>query len=140
MTTLAPRAISASRRASALYCNVYGSGAPLLLVHGLHPYGVTARVERFVTGLAAEATATERARLRAATVVLDPPRSGAGREVVDAVAAMRPAQIVYVACDPVALARDVAYFAERGYPLRTLRAFDLFPNTHHVEAVATLTP
>ncbi|MEN2739416.1 TRAM domain-containing protein [Microbacterium sp. X-17] len=101
---------------------------------------VTARVERFVTGLAAEATATERARQRAATVVLDPPRSGAGREVVDAVAAMRPAQIVYVACDPVALARDVAYFAERGYPLRTLRAFDLFPNTHHVEAVATLTP
>ncbi|MFE4948554.1 class I SAM-dependent RNA methyltransferase [Leifsonia sp. NPDC056665] len=101
---------------------------------------VTARVERFVTGLAAEATAAERARLRAATVVLDPPRSGAGREVVEAVAAMRPAQIVYVACDPVALARDVAYFAERGYPLRTLRAFDLFPNTHHVEAVATLTP
>ncbi|QNE35111.1 class I SAM-dependent RNA methyltransferase [Leifsonia shinshuensis] len=101
---------------------------------------VTARVERFVTGLAAEATAAERSRLRAATVVLDPPRSGAGREVVDAVASMRPAQVVYVACDPVALARDVAYFAEWGYPLRTLRAFDLFPNTHHVEAVATLTP
>ncbi|GAA4153406.1 class I SAM-dependent RNA methyltransferase [Leifsonia shinshuensis] len=101
---------------------------------------VTARVERFVTGLAAEATAAERSRLRAATVVLDPPRSGAGREVVDAIASMRPAQVVYVACDPVALARDVAYFAERGYPLRTLRAFDLFPNTHHVEAVATLTP
>lgn len=101
---------------------------------------VTARVERFVTGLAAEATAAERTRLRAATVVLDPPRSGAGREVVDAIASMRPAQIVYVACDPVALARDVAYFAERGYPLRTLRGFDLFPNTHHVEAVATLTP
>jgi tRNA/tmRNA/rRNA uracil-C5-methylase (TrmA/RlmC/RlmD family) len=101
---------------------------------------VTARVERFVTGLAAEATAAERARLRAATVVLDPPRSGAGREVVDAIASMRPAQVVYVACDPVALARDVAYFAERGYPLRTLRAFDLFPNTHHVEAVATLAP
>ncbi|CAM5506051.1 class I SAM-dependent RNA methyltransferase [Leifsonia shinshuensis] len=101
---------------------------------------VTARVERFVTGLAAEATAAERSRLRAATVMLDPPRSGAGREVVDAIASMRPAQVVYVACDPVALARDVAYFAERGYPLRTLRAFDLFPNTHHVEAVATLTP
>ncbi|MGH1523669.1 class I SAM-dependent RNA methyltransferase [Leifsonia sp. L25] len=101
---------------------------------------VTARVERFVTGLAAEATVAERARLRAATVVLDPPRSGAGREVVEAIASMRPAQVVYVACDPVALARDLAFFAERGYPLRALRAFDLFPNTHHVEAVATLAP
>jgi len=101
---------------------------------------VTDRVERFVQRLATESSAAERARLRAATVVLDPPRSGAGRPVVDAVASLAPAQIVYVACDPVALARDVALFAERGYPLRTLRAFDLFPNTHHVEAVATLAP
>ena len=101
---------------------------------------VTDRVERFVQRLAGESSAAERARLRAATIVLDPPRSGAGRPVVDAVASLAPAQIVYVACDPVALARDVALFAERGYPLRTLRAFDLFPNTHHVEAVATLAP
>ncbi|GAB3585113.1 TRAM domain-containing protein [Leifsonia lichenia] len=101
---------------------------------------VTDRVERFVQRLAGEASAVERARLRAATIVLDPPRSGAGRAVVDAIASLAPAQIVYVACDPVALARDVALFAERGYPLRTLRAFDLFPNTHHVEAVATLAP
>ena len=101
---------------------------------------VTDRVERFVQRLATESSAAERARLRAATVVLDPPRSGAGRPVVDAVASLAPAQIVYVACDPVALARDVALFAERGYPLRALRAFDLFPNTHHVEAVATLAP
>jgi tRNA/tmRNA/rRNA uracil-C5-methylase (TrmA/RlmC/RlmD family) len=101
---------------------------------------VTARVENFVHGLAADATAAERARLRAATIVLDPPRSGAGRAVVEAIASVRPAQIVYVACDPVALARDLAFFAERGYPVRSLRAFDLFPNTHHVEAVATLAP
>lgn len=100
---------------------------------------VTARVERFAAGLVAEATASERARLRAATVVLDPPRSGAGRAVVEAVAAMRPAQVVYVACDPVALARDLGFFAERGYSARSLRAFDLFPNTHHVEAVVALT-
>lgn len=101
---------------------------------------VTDRVERFVERLAQESSAAERARLRAAAVVLDPPRSGAGRPVVDAVASLAPAQIVYVACDPVAFARDVALFAERGYPLRSLRAFDLFPNTHHVEAVATLAP
>lgn len=99
---------------------------------------VTARVERFVTELAADATAAERARLRAATVVLDPPRSGAGRPVVDAIAELAPAQVVYVACDPVALARDLATFAGHGYELRSLRAFDLFPNTHHLEAVATL--
>ncbi|WP_158862703.1 class I SAM-dependent RNA methyltransferase [Leifsonia sp. AG29] len=101
---------------------------------------VTERVERFVTRLASDASAAERARLRSATVVLDPPRSGAGRAVVDAVASLRPAQIVYVACDPVALARDLAFFAAGGYPVRSLRAFDLFPNTHHVEAVATLAP
>jgi tRNA/tmRNA/rRNA uracil-C5-methylase (TrmA/RlmC/RlmD family) len=51
---------------------------------------------------------------------------------------LEPAQIVYVACDPVALARDVALFAAQGYELSRLVAFDLFPNTHHVEAVATL--
>ena len=49
---------------------------------------------------------------------------------------LAPAQIVYVACDPVALARDLATFAGHGYRAATLRAFDLFPNTHHVEAVA----
>jgi len=76
--------------------------------------------------------------LPGATVVLDPPRSGAGRDVVDALSVMQPDQLIYVACDPVALARDVGFFAERGYRLASLRAFDLFPNTHHVEAVARL--
>ncbi|MDF1479127.1 class I SAM-dependent RNA methyltransferase [Leifsonia sp. H3M29-4] len=98
----------------------------------------TGRVERWVRDLAATATPGDRTRLGAATVVLDPPRSGAGREVVDALAALAPAQIVYVACDPVALARDIALFAGHGFVLSDLRAFDLFPNTHHVEAVATL--
>ena len=72
-------------------------------------------------------------------VVLDPPREGARRAVVDAVAARSPRKIAYVACDPAALARDVASFAEHGYRLTSLRAFDLFPMTHHVEAVALLT-
>ena len=99
---------------------------------------VTARVERWIASLAATAGPGERARLRAATVVLDPPRAGAGKDVVTALAALEPAQLVYVACDPVALARDIGLFAERGYELAQLRAFDLFPNTHHVEAVARL--
>lgn len=97
----------------------------------------TARVERWVSSLAATASASERAKLARATVVLDPPRSGAGREVVEAIADLAPAQIVYVACDPVAFARDVATFAERGYTLSRLRALDLFPNTHHVESIGT---
>jgi tRNA/tmRNA/rRNA uracil-C5-methylase (TrmA/RlmC/RlmD family) len=72
-------------------------------------------------------------------VVLDPPREGAKRKVVDAVARLAPRAIAYVACDPAALARDLAYFAEVGYRLADLRAFDLFPMTHHVECVALLT-
>ena len=99
---------------------------------------VTARVDRYLSRLLSLATEAERSRLRAGTVVLDPPRAGAGTEVVDALTVLDPAQIVYVACDPVALARDVALFSDRGWQLRSLHAFDLFPNTHHVEAVASL--
>ncbi len=97
----------------------------------------TARVERWVTSLASTASASERAKLARATVVLDPPRSGAGREVVEAITDLAPAQVIYVACDPVAFARDVATFAERGYTLSRLRALDLFPHTHHVESIGT---
>ena len=100
---------------------------------------VTGRVDRFLDELADAATAAERTRLRDATVVLDPPRSGAGRAVVDRLAELRPRQLVYVACDPVALARDVGLLREQGYELDHLVAFDLFPSTHHVEAVARLT-
>jgi tRNA/tmRNA/rRNA uracil-C5-methylase (TrmA/RlmC/RlmD family) len=73
-------------------------------------------------------------------VVLDPPRTGARRPVVEAITALAPRVVVYVACDPAALARDLATFAERGYVLDGLRAFDLFPQTHHVECVARLVP
>ena len=78
---------------------------------------------------------------RADVVVLDPPRTGAGRGRGRArCSRCGPRVVVYVACDPAALARDVATAAERGYRLDALRAFDLFPMTHHVECVATLVP
>ncbi|NAZ76055.1 TRAM domain-containing protein [Kineococcus sp. T13] len=77
---------------------------------------------------------------RTDVVVLDPPRAGAGREAVAGIAALRPRAVAYVACDPAALARDLAAFAELGYRLEALRAFDLFPQTHHVECVALLVP
>lgn len=95
----------------------------------------TGRVERWVARLAADAGAQERARLARATVVLDPPRSGAGAQVIDVLASLSPAQLVYVACDPVAFSRDCALLEAHGYRLDRLRAFDLFPHTHHVEAV-----
>ena len=71
-------------------------------------------------------------------VVLDPPREGAKRAVVEQVVDRRPRAVAYVACDPAALGRDVAIFAEHGYELTAIRAFDLFPMTHHVECVALL--
>jgi tRNA/tmRNA/rRNA uracil-C5-methylase (TrmA/RlmC/RlmD family) len=70
-------------------------------------------------------------------VVLDPPRTGARREVVEGIVGLTPRVVAYVACDPAALARDVAIFGESGYRLTGLRGFDLFPMTSHVECVAT---
>ncbi len=76
--------------------------------------------------------------VRARAVVLDPPRVGAGASVVRQIAALRPEVVIYVACDPAALARDIATFATQGYRLDAVRAFDLFPMTSHVECVALL--
>ncbi|MBA0052017.1 class I SAM-dependent RNA methyltransferase [Streptomyces sp. AJS327] len=73
-------------------------------------------------------------------VVLDPPRAGAGERLVRHVAGLGPRRVAYVACDPAALARDLGYFRDAGYSPRFLRAFDLFPVTHHMECVAILEP
>ena len=73
-------------------------------------------------------------------VVLDPPREGAGKTVLAQISRLTPRAVVYVACDPAALARDTAYFLELGYSLSKIKAFDLFPMTHHVECVALFMP
>lgn len=75
--------------------------------------------------------------VHADVVVLDPPRTGA-KKVVPAIVELSPRRVVYVACDPAALARDLATFETLGYALDSLRAFALFPMTHHVECVAVL--
>lgn len=75
---------------------------------------------------------------RADLVVLDPPRTGAGREVVKRVAELAGRRIAYVSCDPATLARDLAFFSEQGWTMSALRAFDAFPMTRHVELLATL--
>lgn len=99
----------------------------------------TARVDRYLPRLRAEASSRERERLSRGVVLLDPPRAGAGRAVVEEIAALNPAVVAYVACDPVALARDLRTFADLGYSASGgVRAVDLFPNSHHVEALAVL--
>jgi tRNA/tmRNA/rRNA uracil-C5-methylase (TrmA/RlmC/RlmD family) len=88
------------------------------------------RVDRFIAQLPR----------RVDLVVLDPPRSGAGRAVITQLTARRPRAIAYVACDPAALARDLGTARDQGYQPISIRAFDLFPMTHHIECVAILIP
>ncbi|MFF1385360.1 class I SAM-dependent RNA methyltransferase [Arthrobacter sp. NPDC058288] len=73
-------------------------------------------------------------------LVLDPPRAGAGKAVVSQLMAAGPRAIAYVSCDPASFARDLGYFRQEGWQLAELRAFDLYPHTHHMETVALLTP
>jgi tRNA/tmRNA/rRNA uracil-C5-methylase (TrmA/RlmC/RlmD family) len=73
-------------------------------------------------------------------VVLDPPRAGAGPAVSRLLAGTGARAVVYVACDPAALARDVAAFTAAGYRLAGVRGFEAFPMTSHVECVALLEP
>lgn len=99
----------------------------------------TARVDRWLPQLHETSSPRELERLSRGVVVLDPPRSGAGAAVVDGIVALNPTQVVYVACDPVALARDLKTFRAAGYEASEITAVDLFPHSHHVEAVAALT-
>lgn len=71
-------------------------------------------------------------------VIMDPPRAGAAKEVLAAVDQAGPRTIVYVACDPAALGRDLGRLRRRGWKVEDVTALDLYPNTHHVEAVAVL--
>jgi tRNA/tmRNA/rRNA uracil-C5-methylase (TrmA/RlmC/RlmD family) len=73
-------------------------------------------------------------------VILDPPRDGAKKNVIASLVECTPRAIVYVACDPAALARDSALLRDANYTLEKIRAFDLFPMTHHIECVALFTP
>jgi tRNA/tmRNA/rRNA uracil-C5-methylase (TrmA/RlmC/RlmD family) len=74
-----------------------------------------------------------------ATVIVDPPRTGLSKEAGDRLARLRAPRIVYVSCDPPTLARDARRLVDGGYRLDSLQAFDLFPNTPHVEGLAVFT-
>jgi 23S rRNA (uracil1939-C5)-methyltransferase len=71
-------------------------------------------------------------------VILDPPRAGVEPGVIDSLIARAPSAIVYVSCDPPTLARDLARLTASGYRMRSVQAFDLFPDTFHLETVAVL--
>ncbi|HQE69739.1 MAG TPA: RsmD family RNA methyltransferase, partial [Atopobiaceae bacterium] len=72
------------------------------------------------------------------TVILDPPRAGSTPEFIIAVAALTPERVVYVSCNPVTQARDLALFRRRGFRLERVSPVDMFPHTKHVETVALL--
>lgn len=72
-------------------------------------------------------------------VVLDPPRKGCGEELADTISRMSPSRVVYVSCDPATLARDLRYFADRGYEAKEITPCDMFSRTAHVESVALMT-
>ena len=74
--------------------------------------------------------------LRPDVALLDPPRSGLPREALDALVALQPETIAYVSCDPATLARDGQRLARRGYRLRSITPFDMFPQTYHIETVS----
>ncbi len=68
--------------------------------------------------------------------MVDPPRTGLSKEAAEGILRHAPSRLVYVSCDPATLARDARKLVDAGYRLEALRAFDLFPNTPHVEALA----
>jgi 23S rRNA (uracil1939-C5)-methyltransferase len=72
------------------------------------------------------------------TIVLDPPRTGLSGEALSGILALKAPRLVYVSCDVATLARDMRHFVAAGYRLDHIEAFDLFPNTAHVETLAVL--
>ncbi|MBU8832351.1 class I SAM-dependent RNA methyltransferase [Mycolicibacterium goodii] len=75
---------------------------------------------------------------RADVAVLDPPRTGANREVIDQIAAAEVPRIIHIGCEAASFARDVGLYLQHGYRVEELRVFDSFPLTHHIECVAVL--
>ena len=129
--------------AAALAPPMTGTGRITVVESDPKAAGAAQRLLRDLTTVTVLASDVERAlrnpRWRAVDlVVLDPPRAGAGPAVAELIADRSPRAVAYVACDPAALARDLATFRQHGLQLAVLQAFDLFPHTHHVECVALL--
>ncbi len=74
------------------------------------------------------------------SIIMDPPREGAGKAVLEKVTALKPDQLIYLSCDPASLGRDCAYLRRQGWQVAGLTAYDLYPNTHHLETLALFRP
>jgi 23S rRNA (uracil1939-C5)-methyltransferase len=116
--------------APAAVASARANAARLRVPHAVFAAGDAAEVE----SIARQAGCTT-----PSLVAVNPPRRGLAAAVVDALARLAPRRIAYVSCDPRTLARDLALFAARGYRTERLRAFDMLPQTPHVEALALLT-
>jgi len=104
------------------------------LEENARPFAERARVERSsVEDFLRRSTLTS-----AGTVIVDPPRTGMSREAVQSILGVKPARLLYVSCDVATLARDMRLLVDDGYSLEQISAFDLFPNTAHVESVCVL--
>jgi 23S rRNA (uracil1939-C5)-methyltransferase len=106
------------------------------LEHNASPFGDTIAVSH----TSVETYLQRRASRDAHTVVVDPPRTGISSEAMSGILALKAPKIVYVSCDVATLARDARRFVEAGYRLEHIEAFDLFPNTAHVETLAVFGP
>ncbi len=148
-------ALEGGERVVDLYCGVGTFTVPLAAraadVVGVEGNPRAARDAEFniqTAGLGAKARILRMSVLHAATgralgdradvVVVDPPRQGLERAVLDAVAALQPRRIVYVSCDPSTLARDLKALARHSYEIQQIRPLDLFPQTYHIESVTLL--
>lgn len=94
---------------------------------------------RYICGDASKAAAQlEREGITPNIIILDPPRKGCDKELIDTACRLSPVRIVYVSCDSATLARDLEIFNGRGYTVKRVKAVDMFPRTTHIEAVALL--
>jgi len=87
-------------------------------------------------GMAVERAVKALSGRRFDAVVLDPPRKGCSMEVLSGLTKILPPLIIYISCNPATLARDASFLCEKGYLLREVRAFDMFPQTSHVECLS----
>jgi 23S rRNA (uracil1939-C5)-methyltransferase len=123
-------------RASFVCAVELNSGATSALAANLEMHELTSRV-RVITGDATRHVSPARGEAPWDVVVLDPPRTGA-KEAMGAIADARPERVVYVSCDPATLGRDLEMLGRAGYELDVAEAFDMFPQTAHVETVARM--
>ncbi|OBG32133.1 class I SAM-dependent RNA methyltransferase [Mycobacterium sp. E3198] len=84
-------------------------------------------------------TAQRAGAAKADVAVLDPPRAGAGREIIDLLAAAEVPRVVHIGCEAASFARDIGLYRAHGYAVDKIKVFDAFPLTHHTESVALLT-